>query len=94
MLHKLDFYPVNLDDENSSCKGIHAKIHDCVWFSKIHFIFKICLCVGMWVPLQVTGEVRGIICPVGRVTGNFLHPVWVLRTKLGSSTRQVCDVKH
>lgn len=50
MLHKLDFYPVNLDDENSSCKYIHAKIHDCIWFSKIHFIFKymtVCGYVGV-----------------------------------------------
>lgn len=50
MLHKLYFYQVNLDDENSSCKYIHATIHDCVWFSKIHFIFKympVCGYVGV-----------------------------------------------
>lgn len=49
---------------------------------------------GMWVSVQVTAELRGIICPVGRVTGNLLHPEWVLRTKLGFSIRQLCNVKH
>lgn len=94
MLHKLDFYTVNLDDENSSFKCIHANIHDCVWFSTIILFLSICLWGGMWVSVQVTAELRGIICPVGRVTGNLLHPEWVLRNKLGFSIRQLCNVKH
>lgn len=46
MLHKLDFYTVNLDDENSSFECIHANIHDCVWFSTIILFLSICLWGG------------------------------------------------
>ena len=33
-------------------------------------------------------------CPKAGVTGNSEHPTWVLRTKLGFSTRAVSDLSH
>lgn len=77
---------MSLGDKNSSYESIHAKTHDFVWFSKIYFIFKyapVCGYEGVST-VQTTAKVRGVAYPRGRVTGNLLHLLWVIRTKLRS----------